>query len=369
MKTIVLALLLLLSTVQAGEYLENATPPNDAAVDWMELQSGEWVNGEFKGIYSGSVEFDSDEFGLVNFELVDVKQIVTQGYVTLNLNKKMNLKNIYNKKEEHIIAGILHFASQSFQITLPDGTVKHLKESEIASIAAGDAKESNYWSGNLFLGLDLSTGNSEQITMTTKAKVQRRTASSRFLADYIGTYTEVTDRIVTANNNRLNAGIDIYQTAHFYWRLIALEYLNDSFQNIEGRYNFSSGLGYDIIHSPSTDLSITVGPGYQYTQYSTVEIGSSAYTDTPLAFLDLRFNTELSSSIDFIVKYNMNYMKKEAGRYSHHSETSLETELINDLEMDISFIWDRTQNPVAFDDGTFPEQDDFKSIASIGYSY
>ncbi len=371
MKKLLLLWLFLFSVAQAGEYLENAIPPKDKSVDWMELKSGEWVNGEFKGLYSGSVEFDSDEFGLVHFDLVDVKRIITKGFVTLNLNRHIDFKNFYSStaKEESIVAGVLRFESNSFHLTMPDGSITTLKENEIASIAGGEPKESNYWSGNVFLGIDLSSGNSDQITLTAKAKVERRNASSRFLADYIGSYTEVTGRTVTANNNRINAGLDTYVTSHFYFRVAALEYLTDEFQNIDGRYNYSTGIGYDIIHTPTTDLSVTVGPGYQYTQYVAVEADAKSYTDTPLAFLDLRFDTELSKTIDFILKYNMNYLEAHAGRYTHHSESSLEMEFIKDLDFDISLIWDRTQNPVAFADGTFPEQDDFKTIASVGYSY
>lgn len=375
LKTLLILLSLLIPFLQA-QSLENTKPPSEKTVDWMELNSGEWINGEFKGIYSGSVEFDSDKFDLVNFDLVDVKQIITNGFVTLNLNADdIKLDSIYKSFQNHedkkqtTIAGILHFRNHQFQITLPDGTISILKEDEIASIAGGEPKESNYWSGNIFLGFDISTGNSEQVTLSSKANVIRRTASSRFMADYIGTYTAVTDGVVTANNNRINSGLDTYQTAHFYFRVIQVEYLNDTFQNIQGRYTASAGIGYDIIHTPQTDLSITTGPGYQHTDFSSVAVGEKSYVSTPLAFLDLHFDTELTSRIDYIFKYNANFMNKDSSLYTHHLETSLETELIADLDLDISLFWDRTENPVAFDDGTFPKQDDFKTLASIGYSY
>ena len=37
-------------------------PPPDDKFDWLQLNSGEWLKGEFKVLYDYEVEFDSDEF-------------------------------------------------------------------------------------------------------------------------------------------------------------------------------------------------------------------------------------------------------------------------------------------------------------------
>ncbi len=366
--TLVLTLFITQSFVHA-EYLEHAIPPAKA-FDWMELESGEWLKGEFKGVYSGDVEFDSDEFDLVTFKLADVKQIITKGYSTINLNQEMpSLTGIYSSEDKSVIAGKILFADHEFTLILPDGSTRILQEEDIASISGGEAKESNYWSASIFLGLDFVTGNSNQVVATAKADVQRRTASSRFMANYLGNYTKVDDNTTTADNNRINASFDIYQTSYFYWRAGALEYLRDPFKNIGAKYTAYVGIGYDIIYTPKTDWSVTLGPGYQHTTFDTVAVNASTTADTPLFVLDSKFDTELSSNIDFIVNYNMYYVNEESGRYLHHAQVSLETELINDFELDLSLYWDRTQEPIAFSDGTVPLQDDFTTMVAIGYSY
>jgi hypothetical protein len=45
---------------------------------------------------------------------------------------------------------------------------------------------------------------------------------------------------------------------------------------------------------------------------------------------------------------------------------ALETELISWLDFDVSFVWDRTEDPRADSDGTVPEQDDYYLILSVG---
>jgi len=375
---LLLITLLFLPTLIHAEYLKNAIPPAKA-FDWMELQSGEWLKGEFKGIYSGDVEFDSDEFDIVTFSLGDVKQIITKGNSVISLNRKMpSLTNIYSlakgqdmPDEEDEIVGNIGFKENTFVITLADGSTRQLNPTDIASVAGGEPKESNYWSASLFLGVDVLSGNSEQVTVTGKANAERRTALTRFLADYLTTYTEVDNNTTTANNNRFSSSFDLYQTAHFYWRLASVEYLRDPFRNIKGRYTLGVGVGYDIIYTPKTDWSITMGPGFQRTYFDDYNnsVAGAEYAETVLFFLNSHFDTEVTNDVDFIINYNAYFVDKDSGRYTHHTEFSLETELINDFTVDVSLFWDRISSPLPFADGTKPESDDFKTMLAIGYSY
>jgi len=381
-----LSMLFTLITISSlhAEYLENATPPAKE-FDWMELQSGEWLKGEFKGLYSGEIEFDSEEFDLVTFDVGDVKQLITKGNSVVSLNRNMpSLVNAYKhiqstlKDEEDMLDGKneilanLRFENNTFSLRLPDGSQRDISESDIASIAGGEPKESNYWSASIFLGVDVLSGNSDQVTITGKASAERRTVLTRFLANYLTTYTQVDGNKTTANNNRFSSSFDMYQTAHFYWRLASVEYLRDPFRNIGGQYTVAVGIGYDIVYTPKTNWSVTMGPGYQHTtynDYNATDPSSIEYADTGLFFLSSRFDTEVTSDIDFIINYNGYLVNKESGRYTHHTEVALETEIINNFTVDLSVFWDRTSIPIAFADGTSPEQDDFKSMLAIGYSY
>jgi len=372
MKRVILLLAVFFISVDA-EYLENVQIPQDTKSDWMELQSGEWIRGSFKGLYSGKIEFDSEKFDLVKFDTGDVKQLVTQGESTINLNRKIpSLKNVIELNllnENSEVHGKLGFKNGEFTIALQDGTYKNIPSNSIASIATGEDKESNYWSASLYLGLDVLSGNTRQVTVTGKATTERRTSLTRFRADYLSTYTEVDSNRTTADNNRLTGSLDLYQTNHFYWRLASIEALRDPFKNIKSKYTVGVGFGYDILYTDSIDWSVTMGPGYQHTSFDTVESGAKSTADTALVFLDTRYKQELIDNVDFLINYNMYLVNKESGSYVHHMETSLETELINDFTINLSLFWDRVQNPISFDDGSAPGKDDFKSMLAIGYSY
>ena len=59
--------------------------PSTDQYDWIELTSGEWLKGEFKGMYKKRLEFDSDKLDLLTFDFEDVKQIRTHRIVTVTI--------------------------------------------------------------------------------------------------------------------------------------------------------------------------------------------------------------------------------------------------------------------------------------------
>ncbi len=66
---------------------------------------------------------------------------------------------------------------------------------------------------------------------------------------------------------------------------------------------------------------------------------------------------------------NMTFLNEASGLYQHHIVTSLSTDLIGDIDLDVGFIWERTAKPQERADGTFPEKDDFRLLVSIDYEF
>ncbi len=360
-----LALFMTQSVIHA-EFLNKGVPPAKT-FDWMELKSGEWLKGEFIEIYSGDVIFDSDEMGVLAFDIDDVKQVITKGVATVSI-----------EGQDDPVEGKIVFENSQFKITKEDGSTIEVHTSQIASIAGGEDTESSYWSASVMLGLDVLSGNTEQVNLSAQAHAQRRSSDTRLTMEFLSNYSEVDNNITTANSTRASGSFDIYQTAHFYWRAGHIEFLRDPFQNIDQRYTYAVGVGYDILYTPKTNWNITAGPGYQTESYKTAVLNRSADAnisdfDTPIVYLNTHFDYEVATDVDFIVNYDMYYQTEKVGTYLHHAIASLETEMINDLIFNVSFIWDKTASPQSYIDDLgavqTPEQDDFQTTVSLGYSY
>jgi hypothetical protein len=331
-----------------------AVPPTDK-FDWIQLTSDEWLKGEIKVLYNKVLEFDSDELDLLEIDLEDIKQILGHGIKGVRLEGPIT------------VFGELQVTKDKVIITNGD-IQKTFDRSKLISITKGETRELSLWSAKLSLGLDLTSGNTEQTNYSSKMNLKRRTTGTRFNLDYLGNFSS-TRGVDTVENNRLNGFFDIFKTRKFFWRPGFGEYYRDPFQNIAHRYTLGAGGGYQAIDTARTDLSATGGLAFQETKFDSVDVGQEEKISSPALVIGTRFETELTKRIDFKINYSFNIVNQDSGSYTHHSVTSLETEITSWLDFDISFVWDRIKDPTANSDGTLPESDDYQLMFLLGLEY
>jgi hypothetical protein len=360
-----LLILTILSSVFStpAVYAENGDAvwtPSATEYDWVQLTSGEWLKGEIKSMYNESLEFDSDKLDLLEIDMEDVKFL--QSFRPTNVN----IENVGP------VTGVLNISED--KITITDGeNVKKYDIIELISFAPGGEREIDFWTVKLTLSLNLRTGNTEQVDYTAQFSAKRRTAKSRFFTDYIGNISQ-TDAVTgiveeTANNHRVNTGLDIYATRYFFYTPVFAEYFSDPFQNIDQRTTIGVGVGYTVIDANKIEWNVSGGPSVLTTRYISVLPGEEIEVSSGSLALGTNLDAEISSTLDFIFKYNIQLAKEDAGGYTHHTIATLESELTDKLDLDISAIWDRIAHPAVDDTGVEPEQNDFRFLLGLAYSY
>lgn len=328
-------------------------PPDD--FDWIQLTSGEWLKGEFKVLYDDSVEFDSDNLGLLTIDWDDIAQL--RGHAT---------HSVHAEGHDQVV-GNLQIKDE--RVMIVDGeTVTEIEREDVISIAHGAPKEKNYWSAKLSLGLNISEGNNDRRDLNTHLNTKRRTADSRFITDYLGYYSE-SSGTKTDDNHRLRSTYDIFRTRQFFWRPMLAEVFRDPFQNINYQFTVGAGAGYQLIDTEKTEWSIAGGPAFKYTKFENVEAADSDSESTPALWAATNYDHELNSRMDLILGYSAVIGNQESGGYTHHAIATLETELLSWLDFDTSFIWDYIQNPTANSDGSLPEKNDYRFIIGLGLDY
>ena len=339
---------------EAAKAWESALPSTDK-FDWVQTTSGEWLKGELKQMYSGSLEFDSDEFDLQTIDWDDVAQFRGHGRKSVRIDAP---------DEPLTVDGFVIVTKDKVFVETDTGT-QEFDRSRLISITPGAVKEFDKWSAKVSLGLNFSRGNTDQTDMTMKANVKRQTADDRFVFDYLGNYS-ITSDVQTVNNHRVNTFYDIFAKKSYFWRPVFAEYFRDPFQNLDYRATIGFGGGYHIIDTPKTTWNVSGGPGYRATRYVSVSPGDSQKVTTPALILGTFYDTALTKTVDFNANYNLGIVNKESGTYTHHAIATFETELTKILDFDVSFVWDRTQDPQVRADGTQPSQDDFKLLLTLG---
>ena len=312
------------------------------AFDWIQLTSGEWLKGELIALYDGSLEFDSDELDNLTLDWEDIRQVRTARVVQVR----------FRDREEPVTGKLL---VDGDTVRVLGDTDQSFTRGTLMSIAPGEPREANYWSGNATFGFNLRRGNSEQVEANTIATAKRRTVRTRVGLDYVANYN-VTDDLTVTNNQRVNAGLDWFVTPRLFVRPVVVEYYRDPFQNFAHRWTIGAAVGYQLVDTPRVSWEVNVGPAYQHTIFDSVVEGESDAESTAALSAGTTYTNELTGDIDYSLDYRFLVVKPEAGRYTHHFITGLSVDAFGPLDLDVSFVWDRVQEPRRGVVGSGPEE-------------
>lgn len=351
--TSILITLLVVATLPAAadeEYFQ-PKPPMPEKFDWVQMTSQEWLKGELIAMYDDSMEFDSKEFKLQTLDFGDVKEVRSVGTMQVAF------------EDGTIAIGQIFIDATSVRVIGDED--QEFPRADLLSITAGAPKEINYWSMKASVGANLREGNTEQIETTGQINLIRRTPKNRINIDYLATFNQTDDK-TAADNQRASASWNHYFTKRFFWSPAYGEWFRDPFVNIASRWTIGMGAGYEIIDTKKIDWEVNGGLAFQTTSFDSVEEGAPDSANTPALVLGTLYDHELTKWMDFLFDYRLMIVNEESGSYTHHLETGLEFELTKILDFDITFIWDRIQNPQPDSLGIVPEQDDYRLVFFLG---
>ena len=329
-------------------------PPNDG-YDWLRLVSGEWLRGELIGAFGDEVEFDSDILDDLVIDADDIDQFYSPRVFAVSIRGR------------EIITGQVHVRAETVTVLVGEDALEFSRD-ELVAVTASAERERDRWSGVVSLGINVRQGNSEFVEYNMIAGVERRTAQSRTFVDYLGNFNE-TEGVQVANNHRVSGVLDRFSGSRLFWRPLIFQYFRDPFQNIEQQGTLETGLGYELTDTSRTEWDIFAGVGANHVERVSVELGQPASSTSPALSVGTNFETEITSWMDYLFSFTATFIDEESGSYQHHLLTTLSSDLTGNFDVDISFVWDRTQNPPPLADGAKPERDDFRLLVGLSYEF
>ena len=355
------------STAVAAEEAKSATPEWPISVpavptkfDWMLLKNGELLGGDVISMYQDKVEFDSDELGIVTVKMKDIAQIRTKDIVSIRLDN------------DDIVEGQLMVTED--QVTFIDNPTVSIPRSQLLSVAPSEKSGESLWDGNISIGFNFKSGNSERFDYTAQANARRLTSTSRTLLAYTGIFAEVEDpdtdeKVKTDENHRVTASYDWFYSRKVFFRLPTFEYYTNEFTNIEHQVTLGVAAGYKIYDEPDSKWDVYAGPSVQYTTFDQVAVGEKEDDTTPVLAMGTHYERDITDDIEYIFDYNVKFVSEESGSVIHHIETGLDIEVTKDFDIELKAILDRVDDPIPDEDGVLPEKDDVLFIVGLEYSF
>ncbi len=337
-----------------GSRWETFAPPADE-FDWIQLTSNEWLKGDIKVFFEYVLEFDSDHFGVIDIDFDDIKRLRSYRYQAIRID------------DDDPIVGRVDLTETQVIVTV-DQQKQVFDRSRMVAITDPVEREIDKWSGDVTLGVNIRSGNTDLVESSLLAHAERRTLTSRVILDYIGNINE-TERVEVANNHRFNGSYDLLSTRSFFWRPISGQYYRDKFQNIDHQATIETGLGFNAIDNARTELLFAGGIGVNFLRNNSVAAGKDSTNQSPAVSFTMDFETELTSWMDYVFSFQGRVVDQQSGTYQQHLLTRLSTDLIGNFDLDVSFVWDRIEDPQPRADGSIPEQDDYRLIIGLGYEF
>jgi putative salt-induced outer membrane protein YdiY len=344
------------TALAAGEPWSDDFSPPPGKDSWIQLDTDEWIKGDIIALYDETLVFDSDHFGDLNVDLEDIRNVYGRGSFAVTFANGRPVRGQLQIREATVV---IVTAEQRYEGSRAD----------LVSITPAAERERDRWMGDIGFGLDIQQGNTDIADLSIDIGFQRRTPVSRFTLDYLANMNE-TDGVRITDSHRINTGLDRFTGRRLYWRPFSAQYFKDELTNIRHQGTLDTGLGYHLIDTNRVTWDLQAGVGYNYLQYVSVADDIADDNETsPVGTFSSELEIEVTSWMDYELLINMTFLNEKSGKYQHHIVSALSTDLIGDIDLDFSTIWDRTEIPQENADGTTPSQDDFRFMISLSYDF
>ena len=322
--------------------------------DWVQLVSGEWIKGNIARMRNDKMEFDSDKLDMLKLDFADV-MLVHSPQV-----------NTYVFDDLASATGPAVITAEQVIVQTDEGT-KTFPRSELESIVEGE-KERDWWSMKLRFGLTLNKGNTDQLTYDINFNTRREDEVTLLDLNYNTTFGRTGG---TQNVNR-HLGEFLFNVflGSRWWVTPAFGQLfNDRFQNIRFRATPAAGAGVHIIDAPKAKWDFVTGMGYQYLNYKDASQLTSGSNPQHDGFIPLftYADFDITGDIDLTLSWLTNLVFTTIGNTNHTGRAELAVELTKVIDLDIAFLYLRTEQPAPPPDPVAPaiKKNDYQLVVGI----
>jgi putative salt-induced outer membrane protein YdiY len=316
------------------------------------LVSQEVLKGRLVSLRQKSLVFQSEKLGERTFDWADVASV------------RSPKELVYVDESLREMIGPGQVSTELASIRTAGGLIR-VPRAQLLSIVPHDKSELDRWSVKVNLGATLRQGNSDTVDLSGALRVRRQDSLTRFLLDSNAAYGEVSGA-PTVQQTSSTGTLDVYLAQSFYLRPILATAQTDRFKNIEFRGTLGAGAGWTLLDTAALSWDLNAAGGYQYTNYESAPAGLDDQSRDGIAMVGTRLETEPWPGIELDASWQSYLAVTNLDRTYHEGSVTTSVDANDLIELRFAFYFDRVEQPVAAEDGSVPEQNDYRLVAELG---
>ena len=327
-------------------------PPPEDDSDWLQLKSGEWLRGRVLGMRKNKIAFDSDK--------LDDQSIKLKNVARLYLRKPI----VVLRSDSSTVRGTGVLVGDTLTL-LTDSGPQTTSRDDLLTIVPQAASELQAWHLDAALGLNAARGNVQQAVFNASTNVVREDERTRLVSDYVANYGQSRGKMIS-HNHRASTRLDVYLSEMLFVTpaLAVMEF--DAFKNLRTRASLIAGGGMRLLDGPGLHWDVGLGAGYQFVRYESVVAGVEATRKNAAVFAGTSFDSDLTDDIDALAEYVLIVVATDLGLTTHRATGKLEMDLTDLLDLELRVVYERTERPVADDQGEIPKRSDLSCVVALG---
>ncbi|MFW2387637.1 MAG: DUF481 domain-containing protein [Polyangiales bacterium] len=320
--------------------------------DWVQMVSGEWIKGNIARMRGDTMEFDSDKLDMLYLDFADVSLVHSPQVNTYVFNDRSSATGPAVITAEQVI------------VQTEEGT-KTFPRSELESIVEGQ-KERDWWSMKLRFGLTLNKGNTDQLTYDINFNTRREDRMTLLDLNYNASFGR-TGGVQNVNRQLGEFLFNVFLGSRWWVTPAFGQLFNDRFQNIRFRATPAAGAGVHIVDMAKVKWDFMTGIGYQYLNALNPVVGVGNPQNDAFIPLYTYWDFDITGDIDFTVSWLTNLVVTTIGNTNHTGRAELAIELTSVLDLDLAFLYLRTEQPLQPADPAAPaiEKNDYQLVVGI----
>ena len=263
---------------------------------------------------------------------------------------------IINETSTHYTVLSEAFGKIAIEKNFVKTTATQMHEEEMAKQKAdSDSK----WTRKVSLGISNSTGNTEEGAFAGEISVQRKTERDDWQAKFGANFETENEKLDEREYDGLLRYAYNFGEEMKWYNFYKIEWSQDRFAGIDSRLVPAAGIGYWFSDTDDFKAMLEAAFGYEYTSLRSEEDQKQAVF-VPRGFLEKKLLDNLTFREDVTVYPSLENLDD----YRVESETSIITQLTEDLDLNVTFVVDHDETPA---DGE--KKTDTKLITSVDYSF